>query len=116
MDKYDVEVSRLLKVLEDGGKAEFQMEVRKCWLNPFPLGPGCLFQQMGPPDRTDALGRPYGCLTQVKAGTHAAVPDSLGEAVTHDKGVPSHPSLITPESLGTFAAYQREADLYCNGG
>lgn len=96
MDIYDEEIKRLSK---DPDK------IYSAWLYGDDHSP--LFDAAGPV-RGPSAG--YGCLTQVKGGTHKAASKCLTAAIQADTRIPEDVNKIKLKHLPVFAEWQRKLD------
>ncbi len=96
-DKYDAAVEYLTTHPD---------EIQEAWMEPVEHQAGCLFMHVNGLSDIDN----YGCLTQVKLGTHRAKTSELTRLIRADYRIPSFFSDITVDDLPVFAGWQRRID------
>ena len=110
LDKYDIEINRLLEFDDNC----FSHAINMAWSCPNEIGNGCLFQYVTKNGHSSSRNydntRSCGCLTQIKTGQLVAYTEELTLAIQADNRIPRNSNTITKESLPVFAEWQRKAD------
>jgi len=111
-DRYDMAMEELLCISDEG---EFQSAVAQAWGLPSRYPGGALFEYVQPiyeggPGPRAYDGESCGCLTQVKAGVHAAYTEKLTEQIRADYRIPHSWRYVTRKNLYVFAVWQRRID------